>query len=215
MKFIRNTEYIIQEDGTVINSKTSRVMSQCSNTNGYTQTTLRIDNKQVALRIHRLVAEAYLENPFKDATVNHIDGDKGNNHVSNLEWISLKDNILHAYGLGLSPRGQDRSYAVLTDKDVEDIKVAFTKNVSNIDLAKKYSVNKATISKIKNGLTWKHIRPDLTWSLAPAKKLEAVDIPCIREAIAIGMPDAEIGKIYGVSKSTITQIRLGNNWKNY
>ena len=51
--------------------------------------------------LHRLVAEAFLPNPLRLPQVNHIDGDKSNNAVDNLEWISCLDNIRHAFRIGL------------------------------------------------------------------------------------------------------------------
>lgn len=71
---------------------------------GYKRVTLSKNGKSKNKRIHRLVAEAFIENKFNYPHVNHIDGDKGNNNVSNLEWCSRSHNQRHAYDNNLIPK---------------------------------------------------------------------------------------------------------------
>lgn len=63
---------------------------------------VRIDRKEKRVKIHRLVAEAFIPNPENKPEVNHIDGNKQNNKVSNLEWVTSKENSQHAWDIGLS-----------------------------------------------------------------------------------------------------------------
>lgn len=70
--------------------------------NGYLYVNLWKNSKMKSKKIHRLVAEAFLDNPQNKPQVNHIDGNKENNCVDNLEWISASDNCKHAYNSGLS-----------------------------------------------------------------------------------------------------------------
>lgn len=75
-----------------------------SSTRGYEQVSLSVDGKSHKVYVHRLVAEAFLTG--KHDTVNHVDGNKLNNSVDNLEWVSYSENNLHAYAIGLkSPSG--------------------------------------------------------------------------------------------------------------
>ena len=68
---------------------------------GYYESTLVKDGKPKCIRTHRLVAQAFCENPENKAEVNHIDGNKLNNHADNLEWCTSSENQKHAYKLGL------------------------------------------------------------------------------------------------------------------
>lgn len=77
-----------------------KVLSQTvAATRGYCQVSLSVDGKAHKVYVHRLVAEAWLSGC--DETVNHKDGNKLNNDVSNLEWVSHSDNLRHAFATGL------------------------------------------------------------------------------------------------------------------
>lgn len=71
---------------------------------GYLRVSLSKNGKSKLVYIHRLVAEAYISNTQRAPMVNHIDGNKQNNHSSNLEWVDGYQNRLHAFLLGLYPK---------------------------------------------------------------------------------------------------------------
>lgn len=83
-------KYLITENGTVINSQTNKVLKPCNNGNGYLYVSLGRKNHRY---IHRLVAEAFIPNPDNLPQIDHIDTDKTNNNVSNLRWVTRKQNI--------------------------------------------------------------------------------------------------------------------------
>lgn len=68
---------------------------------GYRRVLLSKNGNKKNHSVHRIVAETFIDNPFDKPNVNHIDGNKKNNHVSNLEWCTDSENQLHAYRLGL------------------------------------------------------------------------------------------------------------------
>lgn len=70
---------------------------------GYLTVRLAKAGKVKTFRVHRLVAETFLANPHSKPFVNHIDGDKHNNAISNLEWVTPKESIVHAIETGLKP----------------------------------------------------------------------------------------------------------------
>ena len=74
----------------------SKLLSPVLKKTGYYQVNLYLNGQYCSKRIHKLVAEAFLENPDNLPVVNHIDGDKTNNHVSNLEWCTISHNTWHA-----------------------------------------------------------------------------------------------------------------------
>lgn len=88
--------YIITRDGKVYNSQTKRYLTIKNNVNGYSGVVLsRTDKTRKNIYIHRLIALLYIENPNNCPEINHIDFDKTNNNIENLEWVSKSDNIKH------------------------------------------------------------------------------------------------------------------------
>ena len=71
-------------------------------TNGYVYVVLTKDTIEKNIRVHKLVAQAFIENSNNKPQINHIDGNKQNNRVDNLEWCTQSENELHAYRTGLA-----------------------------------------------------------------------------------------------------------------
>lgn len=93
--------YRIYNDGTVRNSK-DEIKTPYKNKHGYMTVNLYNNGKSSSKRIHRLVAEAFIPNPYNKPEVNHLDGNKTNNYVGNLEWSTKSENMQHAYKTGLN-----------------------------------------------------------------------------------------------------------------
>ena len=100
------------------------------------------EKKKKAIRIHKAVAETFIPNPLKLEFVNHIDEDKTNCNISNLEWVSAKENTNKH--LELNPTSNNRK---LSKEDVEEI---LQSTLSERKLAKKFNVSKTAIHNVKN-----------------------------------------------------------------
>ena len=95
-KEILNYEnYLIYDDGNVFNKNTNKMLSGSIGENGYKYYRLSKNGKKQMFYAHRLVAEAFLDNPDNKPEVNHKNLDKTNNHVSNLEWVTRVENCHH------------------------------------------------------------------------------------------------------------------------
>ena len=98
---------------------------------GYERVSLYFEyKKQRHLKIHRLVAQAFIPNPENKPYVNHIDGNKLNNHVSNLEWVTAKENTQHSYNIGLQKykNFDTKYYGVSYDKWSKSYRCSITSN---------------------------------------------------------------------------------------
>jgi hypothetical protein len=98
---IPDTHYSVSSKGRVRNDETSKIKALDKKRDGYCKVDLYSDGIRSSERVHRLVAEAFVPNPDNKPQVNHIDGNKLNNNVENLEWVDNSENMIHAYKTGL------------------------------------------------------------------------------------------------------------------
>lgn len=125
---------------------------------GYEVVQITKNNKKLTIRVHSIVAQAFLTKPesVKRLCVNHKDGVKHHNWVDNLEWTTYSNNVKHAYRLGLAapPRGEKQGKSKLKEYQIVEIKLS---NLPHKELAVIYNVHATTIGRIKSGKRWSHM----------------------------------------------------------
>lgn len=132
---------------------------------GYFQVGLNRDGRERKMLVHRLVANAFLDNPEAFKQVNHIDGCKTNNDIRNLEWCDQSHNQKHAWETGLKKYvyyehvidSSRKSQAKLSEEQVKQIRHKFQNDVGIDDLKTLYGVSYTTIHSIVNNKSWKHL----------------------------------------------------------
>lgn len=129
--------YTICKDGIVMGKAEKK---QTLGKNGYRYVTLYSNNQSKKLYIHRLLAELYIPNPECKRTVNHIDGNKQNNCLTNIEWHTDSENIQHAYDNGLNHGSK------ITDSDREIMYNRFMNGDSMQLISDSYTFNNVTVS---------------------------------------------------------------------
>lgn len=131
--------------------------------NGYYYRVMLYKNKKgKSIRIHRLVGNAFIKNPDNKPCINHIDGNKSNNRVDNLEWCTYKENTEHAFITGMmvnrDTKGIKNCKSKLNNVQVLEIREKYsTGKYTYQELADEYNVHKSTIELIINRKLWKHI----------------------------------------------------------
>jgi len=132
---------------------------------GYLNIGLYKDGKRLYKRVHRLVLETF--NPIENMNsleVNHKNGIKSDNkYPENIEWCTKPENEKHAHEAGLKNfKGEKHPRSKLTNKDVNEIKIYLNdKTLTQKEIGKMFNVSHKTISKIKLGLRWNHIKGDI------------------------------------------------------
>lgn len=143
--------YEVSDTGLVRNSRTGKAIKDyASGSEGqYRGVMLSFRNRKKSVRIHRLVAQAFLPNPSGLPQVNHLNGIRTDNSVQNLEWESALGNVRHCYRTGLFQRK-------LTFTSAEDIRRCFAKGIlSQAEIAHLYDVSAVNVSKIMSGIIFR------------------------------------------------------------
>jgi hypothetical protein len=137
-----------------------RILRQTRQSVGYLCVRLcSSDTTITTVLVHRLVAKAFLVSSIERNEVNHINGDKKDNRVCNLEWCTHAENQRHAFSTGLVSHqcGSQKGSAKLNEAKVADIKRMIAAGMTNVDIAKLYGVSTAPISYIRTGKAWTHV----------------------------------------------------------
>jgi hypothetical protein len=127
---------------------------------GYRRVKLSKNGKEKMFLVHRLVAEAFIPNPKNKPFVNHKNGLKNDNNLNNLEWVTAKENSVHAVinKLNNPLRGENNGNSKLDVLKVIDIRTKYDgKKHTFKSLSKEYNVSKTLIGSIVNKKIWKHI----------------------------------------------------------
>lgn len=146
----------ISNYGQVRNNYTNKILKQTL-VSGYLRITLTTNNRKTTSKIHRLVATRFLVRSNETHIVNHKDGNKLNNHVENLEWISQSENVKHAFNLGLNKGQKNKVYQYTLDN------VFINEYNSPIDVEKETGIPHTRIlsvcqgkARTSGGYIWKY-----------------------------------------------------------
>lgn len=157
--------YTVYDDGTVIGPR-GKPLAPVPNRCGYGRITLCHDGKRPLVFVHRLVAEAFLPKVEGKECVNHKDGDKRNNRIDNLEWVTHAENHKHAYQIGRKGSncnkngrvsGSKNSMSKLTEAQALAIKALVAKGEPQRSVATRFGVNQALVWRIAHGKSWRHV----------------------------------------------------------
>lgn len=149
MKTLSLSDYTITENGEIINNRNSKRVKPQPNGKGY----LRVSIGGKLQFVHRLVAEKYIPNPENKPQVNHKDGNKLNNSVDNLEWVSNMENRQHAVKNLLHLSGEKCPWSKITQKDVDFIRE--NKQYTARQIAEMFNISMSNVRTIRQGKSWK------------------------------------------------------------
>lgn len=189
-KLINNcTHHTISIDGTITNTKTTQVKKQWLGANGYYYVDIHENGIAKKVAVHRLIAQHFLINPDAKRTVNHLDGNKLNNTLSNLEWATNSENTQHAYDTGLQP--YRRNYSL---KDYENFLHQVLTGTSITALSKIVNQSLTQLSlHIKEAAIRLGLLADYVNALKEQKSIQQRNAN--RVTVAVDMIDVTSGKV--------------------
>jgi len=159
------TNYEVNNIGQVRNKLTKRILtpSTSKSKDKYLHVSIYVDYMKITRNIHRLVAQAFIENDdlIHKTQVNHRDGNKLNNCIENLEWCTPSENTKHAYRIGLehyTPKfGSDNPNNKYSEFCIHQICKMLSENVPIVLISKLINIDTKYISHINKGCEWRHI----------------------------------------------------------
>lgn len=138
--FPRAAEYQVSSCGQV--KKLGKIKKLTKHRNGYLVTGISIGKRRYTYCVHRLVAETFMMPQPPGTEINHKDGNKANNSVSNLEWVTRKENIRHAFSTGLN-----KVKKKLTEREIDSALRLLECGESQGAVAARFGVHQSTISR--------------------------------------------------------------------
>lgn len=161
-------DYYANDNGSIYSKFSNKTLNWSLDKDGYAKVRLMsTDGKRHRYSVHRLILENF--NPIDGMDklqVNHIDGNKLNNNLNNLEWVTPSDNNRHKYMIGLaSQKGAHNNASRLTEKDVlEIIQLLLSHAHTYKEIADMYQVHEETIGAIKRRQNWKYLTEDISFN---------------------------------------------------
>lgn len=179
-------------------TRCGKILKIHKNTSGYPIVVVSRHSKERTVMVHRAVARAFIEPVEGKPYVNHIDGDKTNNVVDNLEWVTMRENHLHS----LYDLDNIKSHRHFSDEQILAIR---NDDRTQSQIAKDYGVCQATIGMIRRGITYKDVGGPITkTNRAEPHRLTYAQVLEIRSSPE---SDSVLAQKYDVAPSTIRRIR--------
>jgi hypothetical protein len=138
-------------------SRKERLLKLSPQSKSYLTVVLQKNATRKMVLVHRLVAEHFIDNTESKLQVNHINGDKTDNAIENLEWVSHRENLDHAIKNNLTLKGEENRNSKLKDVDVIKIHSLLQRGTTTKELSESYNISYSTIDGIRTNRYWKHL----------------------------------------------------------
>lgn len=180
------------------------------------------EGKRHMKSVHRLVAEAFIENPESKRTVNHKDGDKHNNSKSNLEWATYSENSQHAHDTGLNRKksGEKNGMSKLSESECINLIQDMLEGADNTELGEYYDLHPRYVSLIRGQKRWRHLWEGVFKDQTPPmshkpyeRELDVDTQITIIYRIRNGEQLKALALEYNVDRTILSRVKNNKTWK--
>ena len=227
----KKTRYDVTYSGEVYNRETGTKYSQISDSrSGYVHVSVSDKNAHLPTRtlaVHRMVAETFIPNPARFKVVNHLDNDRNNNRVDNLEWTTQSENLKYAYNQGrmhVLPKGEAHKDCKYSDAQIRQVCELLQAGYRNKDVAEMTGVPSGYISDIRKREWRKDISKDYEWETIAFKDrkgskaynatIDEKIAKRICKMIQDGKKNKEIADEMGIKRHIVKNIRARIAWRD-
>lgn len=195
--------------GRIRNAVTKRIRKPSINDSGYLVCGLVLDTgEKKTARVHRLIASAFLPAGSAKREVNHIDGNKQNNRLDNLEWVTSKENKKHAWDNGLySCSGENHGQAVHTEEQIREVCEMLSIEPSNKLIADKLGVPVHTVASVRSGKIWGKVSSEYSFDKKRVLVKDETLVLNIADMIMDGHRTGYIADTLGVGRGEVNRVR--------
>ena len=209
-----------------------KLLKQTNVIGGYTFVGLTNDkSKRKTVAVHRLVALTFIDKHYSNIPliVNHKDGNKHNNKVSNLEWCTYSQNSQHACDNGLNPgaKGESNGQSKISEKQARDIISKILNGSTNTEISEEYGLHDRYVSLIRHRRRWKYIwisefgdtiapksAKKISFAEPKARKVSSKEQEYIIKEIINGAELKSLAKKFNLDPSSLSHIKAKRSWKN-
>lgn len=204
---LEKDRYYINYDGKIYDLKRDTFIKSHLNT-GYKRVSLRtLDNEQKSYYVHVLLAITYLTDESENKYVNHKDGDKLNNTVHNLEWVTHRENMKHAIENNLI-----KNKTSYSEKDVRSVCELLEEGKTAEYIEDKTGMNKSSVYSIRDGSNWVDISSQYKIKRTTYSKLNEETVHMVCERISEGEYLTSISRDLNIPYPTIGSIKQKVSW---
>lgn len=212
MKVWINEKYLVCREGKIQNMEKGNFLKPTKCVNGYV-----VVGTKLGGGLHRILGECFLGGIPEGMVINHLDGDKHNNQLSNLEITTHRLNTVHAYESGLANglKGEQNSQAKVTEEQVLEMYELMRQGFNNEQIGEQYGLHSRYVSLIRHKKRWTHLAPidDMPKSFNFKNPIE--DILLAWDLIQAGERNIDVAEETGIEKSMISRIRSGKSYAEF
>lgn len=217
----KSTNYWISTTGKIMNKKTGIILRTFISNSGYERATIYIDGTSHKVSIHRYVSMAFIPIPkkykklglgYKDLVPNHKDGNKLNNQLYNLEWLTVRDNTIDAIIHGLAGYIGENSHLAKMNRDTA-VKCCemLVDGKSFKDISDKLGISTKSVKHIKYGECWTEVSNHYTFPINDKSKPNSIPVETIHEICKLlekkNYSDKSIAERFGITREYVRDIR--------
>lgn len=210
-----SVNYWVTKEGRVFRGE--KELKKNKGTVGYVTVSIKYNdgNRKVKF-VHRLVAEAFIENPENKPIVNHKNLIKTDNRVDNLEWVTAKENNQHAHDNGAFRTNGAHHHSIFSDDVVHKICEMIQSGRRTIDIINFMNVPKYLVFDIRTKRIWNHISDDYVFVTPRIRRLSDKTVEWVCKMIVEGKTPSEITKLSGdkVNRQMVNDIKSKKSYKD-